>query len=168
MIELHTHVDLKALGVRLAVVHQKSSDAEHTLITAEKQMIKTVRAAEDRPKNRKVASGEAVYGVPQEESTNIWILTTWQTLEQSVVNNLADKHPYKGKKDEGNKEQIIDRFHCGLAIVDEAHVVKTPSRGSWRRLANMIRARPSLRLWLAAMLETFIIGHSNHLAEVMS
>lgn len=43
-------------------------------------------------------------------------------MTSQMIKDLSETHAYKGKSKEPPKNQMIDRFHCGLAIVDEAHM----------------------------------------------
>lgn len=126
--ELGLHVDLELLKVNLVVVHDKNSSEETRFTDELQKRVTTIRDSDiSFPKNAAVNVQEMI-GQPTPESNRVWILTTWQSAGKGIVQKLAETHSYKKRK-EGIVRQTINRFHCGLAIVDEAHGVKNIGKG---------------------------------------
>ena len=66
-----------------------------------------------------------------------------------MKSKFIEKHRWKYQKkgQTVQQEEDIHRFHYGLAIVDECHIVKNIGKGPWGILGQMKKDRPMNRFW---------------------
>ena len=161
MKELRDLVDFDKLGVKLLVMHSSVLDSKVQATSNERLALKTIidrTDPESRPPLRSAINNSKQRGFSSAESSNFWILTTWNTWHNTMKSSFIDKHRYKYQKDGQtvHKEEDIHRFHCGLAIIDECHIVKNIGKGPWGLLRQMKTDRPMNRFWFAALSGTIL------------
>ena len=167
MSEIRQHVDLDLLKVKLAVCHEYEDDETKFTEVLKKQVTTIQRKAVTLPRYNAAIIDENAVGSPRIKSQFVWLLSTWQSAETGIHQELAQKHTYINKK-EGKKTQLINRFHPGLVIVDEFHCIKTVKEGPWKALEEMLALRPKLRFWFAGLSGTFIESDPSDLAGIVS
>ncbi|KAL8798354.1 MAG: hypothetical protein Q9182_006733 [Xanthomendoza sp. 2 TL-2023] len=166
--ELNRIIDWAAMKVKLEIRHDNHGLDGQTI----KKLRTKVDSADPNAVLRPTSANnhEAVYGVPSEESTFIWLLTTWQTWTKADLHLFTDTHRYR--RQEGkirfNEEQKIGRFHCGLAVIDEVHNTKGVGKGPFAPLQAMRTQRPSQRFWFVAMSGTIVAETPDDIAASLS
>ncbi|KAL9638254.1 MAG: hypothetical protein Q9204_001569 [Flavoplaca sp. TL-2023a] len=167
--EMRRIVDLEALGVELCVVYD-GYPADESFSRFQQTLKTEISAAEKnrRQKKSQYIVEEAAWGVPKPESSNIWILTAWNTFNkrEEYFNRIHTRKWTENHKLK-TKDQKLYMFHAGLVIVDEAHRVKTPAIGHWKSPASMKKDRPSRPFWLVPMSGTIVHSGPTDLLAIM-
>lgn len=69
----------------------------------------------------------------------------YMTEYHEVQVHRKHKGKYQKKGQTVQEEEDIHRFHYGLAIVEECHIVKNIGKGPWGILGQMKKDRPMNR-----------------------
>ena len=170
--ELRRLVDSKVLLVKLVVVHASVSTHEFQITDDIKNTIRTVRDRGDneaRLPTSCAATNPKQRGFPSSDSSLVWILTTWNTWQTYNKTHFFEKHEWKHTKNREMLKEVDDirRFHCGLAIVDECHIVKNVGKGPWGTLGDMKADRPSCRFWFTTLSGTILNANLADVAGLM-
>ena len=98
------------------------------------------------------------YGLPQKDSSSIWILTTWQTWHIFSKSHYQKTREYTRtvKREKKTTLEPYTELHAAFWVVDESHFVKNINKGPWKFSETMKAQQPDCRPWTLAMSGTMI------------